>query len=122
MNKEEGRNKGGRKDGRPGGRKEATNIKSNNPHLAGGESSNRPLRNSCGRRLPRAWRRNRAPSHSRSRSREATLWRRLKRLRPRSLSREAQREVEDAGSGSPAWQTIGKPWENHGKMVVFNGI
>ena len=47
---EGGRRKEGRKEGRKGGRKEegrkegrqATNIKSNNPHLAGGEKTELP--------------------------------------------------------------------------------
>ncbi|CAJ1415526.1 unnamed protein product [Effrenium voratum] len=51
---------------------------------------------SCGRRLPKAWR-GRAGSSSSKRSTKSgeQLWRRLRRVRPRSASREAQRELED---------------------------
>lgn len=52
------------------------------------------LRKSCGRRLPRAWRA-RQQSRSSSAEPQGGLWKRLKRLRPRSVSREAQREVEE---------------------------
>ena len=52
-------------------------------------------RKSCGRRLPKAWR-GRAGSSSSKRSTKSgeQLWRRLRRVRPRSASREAQRELE----------------------------
>lgn len=65
------------------------------PFLVGHQFPNPPnLRKSCGRRLPRAWRA-RQQSRSSSAEPQGGLWKRLKRLRPRSVSREAQREVEE---------------------------